>query len=196
MPDLDPLNSSAGDRPRRREIPPAVRRAIALMVRGRDDDELCTPLNLVTASREAGIKPHLFRKYLDRPECRALLLRERKIFRDAICASNEAALKRVRDTSANGMSVVASVRALENLADEAAVRDGRSAQRELPGVVIRIVASESTSAPTIDVTAFDGPAPSPTLPVPFPGPLVERPDPSPDGDDPMGLQPPPLRRRW
>ena len=211
MPDLDPLNSSAGDRLRPREIPPAVRRTIALMVRGRDDDELCTPLDLVTASREAGIKPHLFRKYLDRPEVRALLLRERKIFRDAICASNEAALQRVRDKSPNGMATVAAVRALEDLTDEAAVRDGRSAPHQTCGVVIKILAaSPAPAAPAsniIDLTpersaqvsttdfGDDGDVIPPSFP--GPGPIIGEPPPAPPRNDPMRLLPSstPLRRR-
>ena len=62
------------------------------------------------------------RRYLDRPEVRALLLAERRAFRTAICGGNKGALLRVRETARNGMAVVAAVRALEELEGS---RDGR-----------------------------------------------------------------------
>ena len=79
------------------------------------DDPDCKPLRLIAAAKLAGIKPDVMRRYLDRVEVRSLLRAERRTFREAICAGNEGALKRVRDQAGNGMAVVASVRALEQL---------------------------------------------------------------------------------
>jgi hypothetical protein len=85
------------------------------MVRGRDDDADCKPLDFIAAAKLAGIKPELLRRYLDRPAVRSFLLSERRTFRATICAANEAALRDVRDRAANSMARVASVRALEQL---------------------------------------------------------------------------------
>jgi hypothetical protein len=84
-----------------------VRDVITLMVYGRIDDESCAPVDFVEASKLAGIKPDVMRRWLDRAEVRALLLKEWKAFRAAICAGNEQALQRVRDKSPNGMATVA-----------------------------------------------------------------------------------------
>jgi hypothetical protein len=157
MADHLPITASGPRSPqqRPRPIPPKVRVAIALLVRGRDDDENCAPLDFVTAAREAGITPPVFRKHLDRPEVRSLLLRERRVFRDALCASNEAALARIRNTSRNGMSVVASIRCLENLAE--ADRNEAAARPRSPGFVIVVGGSPlrigPLPPPTVDVTA-------------------------------------------
>ena len=102
------------------------------MVRGRDDDELCTPLDLVTASREAGIKPPICSAIASTgPRCALCCSASAKSFATRSAHPNEAALQRVRDKSPNGMATVAAVRALEDLTDEAAVRDGRSAPHRL-----------------------------------------------------------------
>jgi hypothetical protein len=154
MADHLPITASGPRSPqqRPRPIPPKVRLAISLLVRGRDGDENCAPLDFVTAAREAGITPPVFRKHLDRPEVRALLLRERRVFRDAICASNEAALARVRNTSENGMAVVGAIRCLENLVE--VDRDQVAAKPRSPGFVLIVGAVPvvtPSSAPTIDV---------------------------------------------
>jgi hypothetical protein len=84
---------------------------------------------------------------LDRSEVRALLRAERRAFREAICAGNEGALKRVRDTSDNGMAVIGAVRALETLNEEGA---NRAAGAPLaPGLVIVITGPEAPR-PAID----------------------------------------------
>jgi hypothetical protein len=151
----------------------------------------------VTAAREAGIKPHIFRKYLDRPEVRALLLRERRNFRDVICSANEHALRKVRDGSENGMAVIGAVRALEHLSEDDEERHGRMTDRQTPGVIIRIVGNEAPARPTIDITpivdtSFDGLPRDEILSVPVPvltWPVTSEPR------DPL---PPerPLRRRF
>jgi hypothetical protein len=100
---------------RPRPIPPKLREAIGLMVYGHPDDPDCRAFTFIEAAHETGIKPDVMRRYLDRPDVRALLLSERRAFRAAICGGNEGALLRVRETAHNGMAVVAAVRALEEL---------------------------------------------------------------------------------
>ena len=116
MPILPPLTSSAGREMKRpRPIPPKLREAIGLMVYGHPDDPDCRAFTFIEAAHETGIKPDVMRRYLDRPDVRALPLAERRAFRTAICGGNEGALLRVRETAHNGMAVVAAVRALEEL---------------------------------------------------------------------------------
>jgi hypothetical protein len=52
----------------------------------------CRAFTFIEAAHETGIKPDVMRRYLDRPEVRALLLAERRAFRAAICGGNEGAL--------------------------------------------------------------------------------------------------------
>jgi hypothetical protein len=80
-------------------IPPKLREAIGLMVYGHPDDPDCRAFTFIEAAHETGIKPDVMRRYLDRPEVRALLLAERRAFRAAICGGNEGALLRVRETA-------------------------------------------------------------------------------------------------
>src|SRR5689334_15710687 len=108
MPINPPLRASGSRELKRpRPIPKAVRDAITLMVYGKIDDPDCAPVDFITAAKLSGIKPDVMRRWLDRAEVRALLRSERRAFREAICAGNEAALQRVRDKSANGMVTVA-----------------------------------------------------------------------------------------
>jgi hypothetical protein len=136
MPDIAPL-AAAGPRElkRPRPIPKAVRAAITVMVYGKLDDHDCAPLDFIEAGKLAGIKPDVMRRYLDRADVRALLRSERRAFREAVCAGNELALRRQRDFSKNGMVVVASVRALEQMEAEATARPANSV---IPGVCIVI----------------------------------------------------------
>jgi hypothetical protein len=117
MPDNPPLAAAGSREPekRPRPIPKAVRQAVILMVYGRHDDPEYKPLDFIEAAKLAGIKPDVMRRYLDRPSVRSLLRAERRTFRETICAGNEGALKRIRDNAGNGMAVIASVRALEQL---------------------------------------------------------------------------------
>jgi hypothetical protein len=134
---------------RPRPIPRTVRDAIVLMVYGKLDDPDCKSLDFIEAAKLAGIKPDVMRRYLDRAEVRILLRNERRAFRDAICAGNEGALRRVRDKSANGMATVAAVRALEQIAD---VNDARP-QHVSPGITIRIVNAAPAPAPVTTIDA-------------------------------------------
>lgn len=153
MPTIPPLVASGSrDVARKpRPVPKPVRDAILLMVYGRPDDPDGAPVDFIEAGKAYNVKPDQMRRWLDRPNVRALLRAERRAYREAICAGNEGALRRVRDTSENGMSVVHSIRLLETLADEAA-RAAEPGRRE-PGIVIVIESPAPRDAPvTIDVT--------------------------------------------
>ena len=154
MPTHVPIAAVGSREPDKRPqpIPTKVRAAVLLMVYGREDDEDCEPLDLVEAAKAAGMRPSTLRKYLARPSVMSLIRAERKAFREAVCCGNEAALKRVRDKSANGMVTVAAVRALQELDSDEHTRPSGGTTS---GLVIRIVPAPSSAAlpaPTIDVT--------------------------------------------
>jgi hypothetical protein len=164
----------APDKQRPRPLPKHVRRMLELMVRGRPDDPDYAPLSFIEAGRLAGIKPDIARKWLDRPEVRSFLRAERKAFREAINCGNEAALARVRDTSDNGLAVVRSVQALEQLDEQHATREGRGGPA-LPGFVILVsnapanmqrspVVIEHESVPAVEPPEPKAPAVSRTPP--------------------------------
>jgi hypothetical protein len=160
MPANPPLTAAGRREPKRtRPIPRKVREACDLMVYGRRDDEDCKPLDFIEAGKACDIAPDIMRRWLDRAQVRAYLLASRRTFREAICAGNEGALQRIRDKSLNGMAVIASVRALEQLDEET---NARPANAPTPGVTIRIVnvvQQGAPAAPAIDVTP-----PRPALP--------------------------------
>jgi hypothetical protein len=106
------------------------------MVYGHPDDPDCRAFTFIEAAHETGIKPDVMRRYLDRPEVRALLLAERRAFRTAVCSGNENALLRVRETAQNAMAVVAAVRALEEL----------EAPRQPPGVSVTVNSAVAVGA--------------------------------------------------
>jgi hypothetical protein len=160
MVQINPLTASGSrelKRPRR--IPANVRDAVRLMVYGRPDDADMAPIGFIDAAKDCGIKPDVMRRYLDRADVRALLLAERRTFRATICGSNELALLRVRNTAANSMAVVASVRALEEL-DEGSANGARSGIPQQPGFVIQIV-NQAPAAPgfTIEHVPIEPAAP-------------------------------------
>ena len=150
MPDYPPLGVAGRRDPQQRPqpIPKPIREVIALLVAGKPDDPDCAPLGMVEACKLAGVKPDVFRKHLDRPAVRAALLAERRRFRDLLCASNEAALARIR-SGENAMAAVRSIQVLEGLSEVDSERHGRSNQTT-PGVTIRIVAAPEREPVTID----------------------------------------------
>ena len=152
MPKNPPLTASGSRELKRpRSISKHVREAIKLMVYGRLDDPDCRPIDFIEAAKIVGLQPDQMRRHLDRADVRALLLGERRAFRAAVCASNELALRRVRDTSPNGMAVIGSVRALEQL--EEADAPARINQATTPGLVIQIVAAAQAAPQPITVNA-------------------------------------------
>lgn len=144
MPSNPPLTASGPREAKRpRSIPRPIRHAIVLMVRGRPDDPDGQPLDFIQAARIAGITPYVLRRYFDRPSVVALLHAERRAWRALICAGNEGALKRVRDTSENGMATVAAIRQLEAI-DETDAERGRGTAPS-PGIVINIIRRDDTA---------------------------------------------------
>ncbi|MGD0563489.1 MAG: hypothetical protein ABSA66_10385 [Roseiarcus sp.] len=162
--------TAAGSRElkRPRPISPKVREAVRLMVYGQLDDPDCKPLSFIEAAKIAGVAPDVMRRYLDRPDVRALLLRERRAFRAALCAGNEGALARVRDKSENGMAIVASVRALEQLEGESTERGGPGSTT--PGITIMVLGNARQEAPPMTIEARSLGVPYVTLPEPAPEP--------------------------
>jgi len=165
--------TAAGSRELKRPHPiaPKVREAVRLMVYGRLDDSDSKPLSFIEAARIAGVAPDHMRRYLDRPDVRALLFRERRAFRAAICAGNEGALADVRDKCANAMARVQAVRALQELNEADGPPDARSAAG--PGITINIVNAKPREAPPDTIDARPSrtiAAPCVTLPEPAPSP--------------------------
>lgn len=151
VPTLQPLAASGAREPKKpATVPKKVRDAIVIMVRGRPDDEEATPVDFVEAAKLADVKPYVVRQWLDRVEGRAFLKAERRAFRDSVCAGNELALKRVRDSSENGMAVIGSVRALEQI-DEEAQASGRGGFQTQPGFIIMVV-NQAPAAPSHTTT--------------------------------------------
>jgi hypothetical protein len=89
---------------------------------------------------------------------RKLLLAERRVFRDAVCAGNEGALKRVRDKSENGMAV----RTLENLAEETTHNPRGSVT--MPGLIIQVI--NAPAVPREPITTIDVKPEAPLPPEP------------------------------
>jgi hypothetical protein len=149
MVDYLPFVSSAPrqpDRQKPRPIPADVKRVIHLMTWGDDANPDALPLDLIAACAAARVAPYRMRRYLDRPAVIAHLRAEHRKFREVVCCGNTAALRRVRDTSPNGMAIVASCRAL----DGSQAEDAGRADAPTPGVTIRIVTA-AAPAP-IDIT--------------------------------------------
>jgi hypothetical protein len=150
MPTIPALTASGSRELKRKRpiIPPRVRAACLIMVYGRPDDTDtdAAPPDFIEAARLVGLHPDQMRRWLDRGEVRALLRNERKAFRASVCAGNELALRRVRDKSANGMCVVASVRQLEAIDQEDPHR--RSGQESTPFMTIKIITPPASPAGT------------------------------------------------
>jgi hypothetical protein len=145
MPDL-PMRASGPREPAKpRPVPTKIREACLMMIFGRPDDENAVPIDFVAAAKLVGLRPVIMRKWLHKPAVVALIRRERAAFRQAICAANEYALRKVRDTSENGMAIIGSVRALQELDETASPRHAEQENRHL---TIRIVGNAPPAGPT------------------------------------------------
>jgi hypothetical protein len=136
-----------------RPVPRHVRHMIELMVRGADPDG--APLDFIAAAKVAGIKPDVARRWLDRSEVRRLLRAERTAFREAICAGNEGALKRLRDAAPNSMVQLNAVRTLESLSEADEHAPSRGPTTPAPGLILVVVEQPRPAAPApppIDIT--------------------------------------------
>jgi hypothetical protein len=126
-----PLVSSA-PRETRLIIPPRVKQAVALMVRGPDNDG--KPMSLVEAAQALGMSVPTLRRYFDKPSNLAYLRAEKRTYTALLIAANPAALADIRDNAENQMARVASVRELNSM-DAAEVVQSRS-QGVTPGITI------------------------------------------------------------
>jgi hypothetical protein len=137
MPANPPLTASGSRDPAKRPRPllAKAKAMIGLMVRGDPGDDDAKPMDFIAAGRMAGLSPDVARRWLDRGDFRTALRAERRAFREAICAGNEAALQRIRDQSENAMAVVRSVQALEQIDD---AETARPTGLQSPGFVIMI----------------------------------------------------------
>ncbi len=172
MPSIAPLRA-AGSRElkRPRPISPKVRAAVRLMIYPGDDGRT---LDFIAAAKAVGLAPDQMRRWLDRPAVVSLIRSERKAHRLALCAGNEAALARERDTAANGMVVVAAVRALEALDDVDASRVASGGAT--PGITI-VIGTMRADAPPLTIDGRSISAPYVTLP--------RQPEPEPPDLDPV-----------
>lgn len=98
-------------------------------------------VDFIGAARLVSMRPNILRKWLHKPAVVQFIRRERAAFRVSICAANEFALRKVRDTSENGMAVIGAARTLEDLHEREVVQTRGTQQT--PGIVINI-----TPAPT------------------------------------------------
>jgi hypothetical protein len=105
--------------------------------------------DLQSAAKAAGIPTQRVRRYLHRAEVRRYLYDEKQALIDAIAAFNPAALAKVRDTSSNGMAVVAAARQLEIMRAET---DQENAPGRLPrqAAGITIVIETGTSSKVLN----------------------------------------------
>lgn len=149
-----PLASAGSREPdkRPRPIPKVVKEACLLMIYGDVDDEEAAPVDFISAAKAVGMRPATLRRYLTRPQVIGFLRGERRAFREAVCAGNEAALQRVRDGDqhSNPMARIAAVRALEHMDDAEQARPGGALQ--LPGLVIQLNCNPAPAGKVVDIT--------------------------------------------
>jgi hypothetical protein len=131
-------------------VPARVRTAIAFLLEQKDD--------LPAAAAHAGMTLRELKRWMGRPRCRRYALEQRQIALETFCLQSPAALARVRDTSDNGMAVVAAVKAGEMLRT-GVLHEEATTKARAPGLQI-IVMPALQQQPTpmqIDVVpAFEG----------------------------------------
>jgi hypothetical protein len=110
------------------------------------------------AAAAAGMTDHSLREAFKKPHVKRYYNEGLEVLRTSQRAKNILALARVRDESPNGLAVVGSVKALEQLAEADDVGPGNSGASHSPGITIRILTAPSPQPTTIDV-APSRPAP-------------------------------------
>jgi hypothetical protein len=93
--------------------------------------------DLTTAARSVGIRGDTLRRWLHRGELVSFVRRERRAFREALCANTEHVLQEIRSSSDNFMARLGAARELERLADETSLR--RADETVGPGISIRVI---------------------------------------------------------
>jgi hypothetical protein len=123
-------DSTVGKRKEIPDVPARVKVAIAVLLDQPKE-------NLLAAAMAAGITTYRLREALKKAHVRTYLYHEKQALLDAVSAGNPNALKTVRDTSENGMAVVAAAKAIEQMRTEGQEVTG-GPMRAAPGFVILI----------------------------------------------------------
>jgi hypothetical protein len=148
MPTSQPVRASGSHEMRRAQpIPARVKEACMAMIYGPPGDAEPVPVDFIAAAKLVSMRPNILRKWLHKPAVVQFIRRERAAFRVSICAANEYALRRVRDTSENGMAVISAARRLDDLHDREVVQSRGTQQT--PGIVINIL-QRAPPAPIIE----------------------------------------------
>jgi hypothetical protein len=145
---------------RRESIPQRVKVAIAFLLEQKND--------LAAAALHAGMDLRELKRAMGLPQVRRYSLEQRQIALEAFCLGSPAALTKVRDESENGMAVVASIKAGEQLRIGAIEAEAAAKQR-MPGLQIVLIQKDGSreqvpmtpSVPMLDVTAAE---PVPAIP--------------------------------
>jgi hypothetical protein len=113
-------------------VPAKVKVAIGILLDQPHED-------LHAAALAAGLTVYRLRESLKRGFVRKYLQDEKQALLESVSAGNPLALKRVRDSSPNGMAIVASVKAIEQMKQETQQAAGGSPfATQQPGFVIVI----------------------------------------------------------
>jgi hypothetical protein len=144
-------------------IPAKVKVAIEYLINQKADYQ--------AAALHAQITTLELRRSMGQPHIRRYALEQRQLALEAFCLGSPAALAKVRDLSENGMAVVASIKAGEQLRVGAIEEEGR-AQKRTPGLSIvlvqkdggHLVAFEPPQQQMLDVTPKPAVEPVPAIP--------------------------------
>ena len=116
-------------------VPARVKTAVAHLMKAGEFD-------LQGAALAAGMPVVRLRHLLGQSYVRKYMREQRLVEIEALCQGNAAALAKVRDTSANGMAVIGSIKAAEQIRSQILSEDGAGGStRPMPGLVIQIVGS-------------------------------------------------------
>ena len=139
-------------------VPARVKTAVAHLMKAGEFD-------LQGAALAAGMPVVRLRHLLGQSYVRKYMREQRLVEIEALCQGNAAALAKVRDTSENGMAVIGSIKAAEQIRSQILSEDGAGGStRPMPGLVIQIVGSARiepqqpqrlASAPRIEDLAFE-----------------------------------------
>jgi hypothetical protein len=112
-------------------------------------------LDLVSASKQHGMRPATLRTWLHRPEIAALVRAERKAYRLAISCGTESALVDIRDNrEGNQMARVAAAKAICEIDRDEYARP--AADRVSPGITLKFVTYQVPQpTPIVDAKVLD-----------------------------------------
>lgn len=128
-------------------VPAKAKKAIAYLLDVEDSIE--------KAAAHAGLQVFLLKRYLNLTHVRRHLYDERQVRLDVARAGNVPALIKVRDTSENGMAIVAAAKTLEQIGVDNEQDGVGSPKQQAAGVTIIIQSRDNPQVltpPVIDVT--------------------------------------------